>query len=84
MRTVMASICPYHHIGAAYSYSTLAQVVENLLGYGCTVAYNLDGGRSSMMVFLGETVNRSAFLGGGWRGLQDMVGFLSSDLVPEP
>ena len=84
MRSVMASICPYHHMGAAYSYSTLAQVVENLLGYGCTVAYNLDGGRSSMMVFLGETVNRSAFLGGGWRGLQDMVGFLSSDLVPEP
>ncbi|MBQ3651498.1 MAG: phosphodiester glycosidase family protein, partial [Clostridia bacterium] len=84
MRTVMASICPYHHIGAAYGSCTLAQVVENLLDYGCTIAYNLDGGRSSMMVFLGETVNRSVFLGGGWRGLQDMVGFLSSDLVPEP
>ena len=84
MRSVMASICPYHHIGAAYGSCTLAQVVENLLDYGCTIAYNLDGGRSSMMVFLGETVNRSAFLGGGWRGLQDMVGFLSSDLVPEP
>ncbi len=84
MRTVMASICPYHHIGAAYGSCTLAQVVENLLDYGCTIAYNLDGGRSSMMVFLGETVNRSAFLGGGWRGLQDMVGFLASDLVPEP
>ena len=84
MRTVMASICPYHHIGAAYGSCTLAQVVENLLDYGCTIAYNLDGGRSSMMVFLGETVNRSAFLGGGWRGLQDMVGYLTSDLVPEP
>ena len=84
MRSVMASICPYHHIGAAYGSCTLAQVVENLLDYGCTIAYNLDGGRSSMMVFLGETVNRSAFLGGGWRGLQDMVGYLTSDLVPEP
>jgi|GEM_PF-1746962 len=84
MRTVMASICPYHHIGVAYSNSTLAQVVENLLSYGCTIAYNLDGGRSSMLVFMGNAVNRSAFMNGGWRGLQDMVGFLTSDLVPDP
>ena len=83
MRSVMASICPYHHVGAAYGYSTLAQVVENLLSYGCDVAYNLDGGRSSMLVFMGKAVNKSVFLTEGWRGLQDMVGFLTSELVPE-
>ena len=81
MRSVVASLCPYHHIGAAYSFSTLAQVTENLLGYGCEIAYNLDGGRSSMMVFMGKTINRSAFLNSGWRGLVDMVGFLTSDLA---
>ncbi|MBQ6358157.1 MAG: phosphodiester glycosidase family protein, partial [Clostridia bacterium] len=80
----MASICPYHHIGAAYGSSTLAQVVENLLDYGCVIAYNLDGGRSSMMVFMGNTINRSSFSNGGWRGLRDMVGYLTSDLVPGP
>ena len=84
MRSVMASICPYHHIGAAYGFSTLAQVVDNLLDYGCEIAYNLDGGRSSMLVFMGNAVNKTAFIGKGWRGLKDMVGFLTSDLVPEP
>ncbi len=84
MRSVMASICPYHHVGAAYGYSTLAQVVEDLLSCGCTVAYNLDGGRSSMLTFMGKAVNKSVFLVEGWRSLQDMVGFLTSDLVPDP
>lgn len=82
-RTVVASLCPYHHIGAAYSSSTLAQVTENLLSYGCQVAYNLDGGRSCMMIFMGKAVNRSMYNNDGWRGLQDMVGFLTSDLVPK-
>ena len=82
MRTVVATLCPYHHIGATYSSSTLAQVTENLLGYGCETAYNLDGGRSSMMIFMGKVVNRSMYINEGWRGLQDMVGFLTSDLVP--
>ena len=84
MRTVMASLCPYHHMGAAYGFSTLAQVVEDLLSCGCDIAYNLDGGRSSMLVFMGKAVNKSAFIGGGWRGLHDMVGFLTSELVPNP
>ena len=83
MRSVMASICPYHHVGAAYGYSTLAQVVEDLLSCGCTVAYNLDGGRSSWLVFMGKSVNKSAFTNEGWRSLQDMVGFLTSELVPK-
>ena len=84
MRTVFASLCPYHHLAATYSSSTLAQVPENLLGYGVDIAYNLDGGRSSMMVFMGQTINRSMYMHDGWRGLQDMVGFLTSDLVPTP
>lgn len=84
MRSVMASVCPYHHIGAAYGSSTLAQVVEDLLNCGCTIAYNLDGGRSSMLVFMGKEVNKSMYMNDGWRGLQDMVGFLTSELVPKP
>ena len=36
-----------------------------------------------MMVFMGnKIVNRSMYINDGWRGLQDMVGFLTSDLVP--
>ena len=84
MRSVMASICPYHHVGAAYGFCTLAQVVKDLLSCGCDIAYNLDGGRSSMLIFMGEAINKTAFTRKGWRGLQDMVGFLTSDLVPAP
>ena len=84
MRTVFASICPYHHVAAAYGVSTLAQVTADLLDYGCTIAYNLDGGRSCWMVFMGKIINRSRYLNNGWRGLEDMIGFLTSELVPKP
>ena len=37
---------------------TLAQLSQFFYEKGCTVAFNLDGGRSSEMVFLGKTINR--------------------------
>ncbi len=84
-RTVMASYCPYHHLAATYGgFIPLKDTVNDLLSCGCEVAYNLDGGRSSIMVFMGEVVTRTPFLLEGWRGLRDMVGFLTSDLVPKP
>ena len=82
MRTVMGSICPYHHVAAGYGAVTLGDVTEDLLSYGCTVAYNLDGGRSSMMVFMGrQVINPTWFKAKGLRSLQDMVGFLTSDTI---
>ncbi|MBG0783490.1 MAG: phosphodiester glycosidase family protein [Anaerolineaceae bacterium] len=36
---------------------TLLQLAEVMQEYGCTVAYNLDGGGSSTMVFNGEVIN---------------------------
>ena len=83
MRTVLATFCPYHHLAAAYGFTSLKQVAEDLMACHVEEAYNLDGGRSSMMVFMGEIVNKTAFTKEGWRGLRDMVGFLTSDLVPE-
>ena len=37
---------------------TLTQLSQFFYEKGCTVAFNLDGGRSSEMVFLGKTINR--------------------------
>jgi len=37
---------------------TLKQLSQFFYEKGCTVAFNLDGGRSSEMVFLGKTINR--------------------------
>ena len=84
MRSVVASICPYHHIAAAFGKSTLADCTKLLLDYGCQIAYNLDGGRSCFMIFMGKQINRTSYRKGGWRNLQDMVGFLTSETVPQP
>ncbi len=40
----------------------LAQVLEDC---GCTLAYNLDGGGSSTLVFMGEVINKPTTLGNG-------------------
>ena len=84
MRTVLATYCPYHHLAACYGFTSLRQAADDLVRCGCEMAYNLDGGRSSMMVFMGEIVNKTAFTKEGWRGLRDMVGFLTSEQVPKP
>lgn len=84
MRSIVASICPYHHIAAAFGKSTLADCTKLLLSYGCQTAYNLDGGRSCFMIFMGKQINRTAYRKDGWRNLQDMVGFLTSESVPQP
>lgn len=84
MRSIVASICPYHHIATAFGKSTLADCTKLLLDYGCQIAYNLDGGRSCFMVFMGKQINRTSYRKGGWRNLQDMVGFLTSESVPQP
>lgn len=47
---------------------TLAQIMSSL---GCKLAYNLDGGASSRMVFAGKTVNRPS----GDRYINDMLVF---------
>ncbi len=53
-----------HSVGA--SMSTLAEIMS---GLGCSVAYNLDGGASSMMVYNGENVNTPS----AYREISDMI-----------
>ncbi len=36
---------------------TMAELSQLMYDMGCTVAYNMDGGKSSEMVFLGRTIN---------------------------
>lgn len=36
----------------------LTQLSQLFVDYGCTLAYNLDGGHSTCMIFLGEQLNR--------------------------
>lgn len=63
-RTAIGMIDPLHYIflvsdgrtsdNAGLSLLELAKVMQE---YGCTVAYNLDGGGSSTMVFNGQVIN---------------------------
>lgn len=48
----------------------LAQLSEFMENLGCKAAYNLDGGQSAVMIFMGQTVNQP-YKGG--RALNDIV-----------
>lgn len=49
---------------------TLVQLSEFMHSIGCQVAYNLDGGQSAVMVFMGNTLNHPYH---GGRSLNDMA-----------
>lgn len=80
-RTAIATFGRHHHVALVTNNLTLDTVQNSLVDWGVLFAYNLDGGRSTSMVFMGKAVNRSDFVGEEVRHLQDMIGFLSSDSV---
>jgi exopolysaccharide biosynthesis protein len=63
-RTAIGIVEPLHYIVVVSDGRTsesegltLYELAEVMQQYGCTTAYNLDGGGSSTMVFAGEVVN---------------------------
>ncbi|MEN6595198.1 MAG: phosphodiester glycosidase family protein [Clostridiaceae bacterium] len=70
----------------AYSHgATLRNFMHLFYSQGCTQAYNLDGGSSAAMVFMGEYLNQHSRLEGGavgMRRLPDMLLWGKSSLVP--
>lgn len=65
-RTVLGMIEPGHFVavvvdGRQPGYSmgmTMTELIDLMASLGCQVAYNLDGGMSATMLFLGKKVNR--------------------------
>ena len=77
--TVDGRISQYSH---GMTLNTFMQLFYSL---GCKQAYNLDGGSSTAMVFMGEYLNKHNLLEGGvagMRGLPDMLLWGRSALVP--
>lgn len=79
-RTGVGMIAPNHYLfvvvdGRMKNYSkgmTLAEFADLFVQYGCSDAYNLDGGGSSTMYFMGRVVNEP--LGKGEeRGVSDII-----------
>lgn len=81
-RTALAMIEPLHYLFAVSDGRTadsagisLYELADFLQGLGANVAYNLDGGGSSTMVFGGEVVNFPTSWGGKYseRAVSDIV-----------
>ncbi len=86
MRVVFGYGDPYHYIVAVaerdralqMTYTMVAQVCEN---YGCRTAYNLDGGHSTSLAFLGRELSLISLTDGrphhNYRALSDIIVFLT-------
>ncbi len=84
---------PYHYLAVvtprerqtSLSWSRLA---DYFVSYGARAAYNLDGGHSTSLVFMGRELSLISTRGNGKygsiRGLSDVVVFLENDAVGAP
>lgn len=87
-RCAIGMIEPYHFLSIVSSIEgklTLGWLSEQFVAYGCQVAYNLDGGNSSTMVFMGEQINLHRYNYNeqvGMRALSDVLAFGTSTAVP--
>lgn len=92
-RTGIGMAAPGHFVAitidgriSTYSHgATLRGLMRLFYLEGCRQAYNLDGGSSTAMVFMGEYLNQHRRIeggGAGMRGLPDMLLWGKSSLVP--
>ncbi len=88
-RTAVGMIAPNHYLlivvdGRQSNYSvgmTLTELAKVFQQYGCQVAYNLDGGQSSTMSFMGKNINKYGGSLTGQRKVPDALMFGYSTLV---
>ena len=59
---------------------TVGWLVDRMLQRGVQTAFNLDGGNSASVIFMGRIVNRR--LESSARDITSMIAFGTSDLVP--
>lgn len=88
-RTAVGMIEPCHYIfivvdGRQKRYSvgmTMQELAELFEKYGCQVAYNLDGGKSATMCFMGKNINRYNGSLTGQRKVPDALMFGFTELL---
>ncbi len=85
LRTAIGMVEPGHYIVIIATLKiTLDKLADILLKKDVSFAYNLDGGHSSALVFMGKQLNSHRFIedwGYGQRNLPDMLMFGYSDTV---
>ncbi len=90
-RSAVGVIDPYHYLlvvadGRDGDYSrgmTLMELAGVFASYNCTVAYNLDGGASAAMAFMGENISQYRGSHTGQRSSADALMFGKSGLVKD-
>lgn len=89
MRVAFGYTDPFHYLAVVGQRDrevqlTLQQIANICAGYGCRIAYNLDGGHSTSLVFLGRELSLLTLTGTNHhniRGLSDVIVFLENDRV---
>lgn len=87
-RTAVGMIEPYHFIlvqvegrSKRSDGMTYEEMADLFASYGCQVAYNLDGGQSATITFMGENINEYQGSLTGQRPVPDALMFGYSELV---
>ncbi len=99
-RTAMGMVAPGHYIllvveagldgrktgdGVTAKGFTIPQVAAVLYAYGCEQGFNLDGGNTSQLIFMGEKIHRTGHMESGKiaspRELNELFGVGTSDQV---
>lgn len=87
MRAAIGYACPYHYIAVVTGRDnilgcTFKDIAQIMQGYGCVEAYNMDGGHSTSMIFMGKEISLFTFEGkkhSNMRQMSDILGFLNSE-----
>lgn len=90
-RSAVGMIEPYHFLlvvvdGRQANYSvgmTMQELAEVFVKYGCSVAYNLDGGASATMSFMGKNINKYGGKTTGQRSVKDALMYGVSEKVAQ-
>ena len=91
MRVAFGYTDPYHYLAAITLRDRKVQmsfpmIADVCVRYGCRVAYNLDGGHSTSLTFMGRELSMLTLRNTphtNIRGLSDIILFLESDAVGE-
>ncbi len=89
MRVALGYSDPFHFLAAVtlrdrQNQMSFTDVANVCVRYGCKAAYNLDGGHSTSLVFMGRELSLLTLTGTphhNIRGLSDVVTFLENDAV---
>ena len=88
MRVAFGYTDPYHYITAVSMRDRNVQMSHRMMAelcvrYGCRIAYNLDGGHSTSLCFLGTELSLLSRTDDrphrNYRGLSDIIMFLAYD-----